>query len=206
MNVRMISGRISRPDFNLRENTVTLIEVTSYATKMMRLHGVEDGWRISCEAKQASRKLGECWWYGRVIWINPRYVEVATDSEVRDTILHEIAHALAGPGSGHGLKWKQIATRIGATPKAKTKGLYVPSRYEATCSYCERKHGRARRTTRRLRCKCNKEAWLTFARRKDGDAKERRQTEQRGAEPQVRITYEAHGLQSESGGDSTEPV
>lgn len=35
---------------------------------------------------------------------------------VRDTILHEIAHALAGHAAGHGPVWKGVCRRIGARP------------------------------------------------------------------------------------------
>ena len=41
--------------------------------------------------------------------------------EVRDTILHEIAHALAGAKARHGPAWKAIAKRLGATPKARAE-------------------------------------------------------------------------------------
>ena len=42
------------------------------------------------------------------------------EEEIRDTVLHEIAHAIAGPEAGHGPLWKATARRIGATPRAKT--------------------------------------------------------------------------------------
>ena len=42
----------------------------------------------------------------------------ASEAEIRDTILHEIAHALAGPEARHGARWKAIARRIDATPRA----------------------------------------------------------------------------------------
>jgi predicted SprT family Zn-dependent metalloprotease len=35
-----------------------------------------------------------------------------------DTVLHEIAHMLAPAGHGHGRRWKRIAKRLGAEPKA----------------------------------------------------------------------------------------
>ena len=41
--------------------------------------------------------------------------------EVRDTILHEIAHALAGAKAKHGPAWKAIARRLGATLKARAE-------------------------------------------------------------------------------------
>ena len=38
--------------------------------------------------------------------------------EVRDTILHEIAHALVGPGHGHDAVWKAKCVEVGAKPEA----------------------------------------------------------------------------------------
>jgi predicted SprT family Zn-dependent metalloprotease len=37
--------------------------------------------------------------------------------EVRDTILHEIAHVLVGPGHGHGAAWQAVAKSVGAKPQ-----------------------------------------------------------------------------------------
>ena len=39
---------------------------------------------------------------------------------VTEVILHEIAHALAGPEAGHGPEWKAIAIRLGARPRSRT--------------------------------------------------------------------------------------
>ena len=38
-----------------------------------------------------------------------------------DTILHEIAHAIAGVEAGHGPAWKAVAQRLGATPRARAE-------------------------------------------------------------------------------------
>jgi predicted SprT family Zn-dependent metalloprotease len=40
---------------------------------------------------------------------------VVTDNHVIDVILHEVAHALAGPFVGHGPTWKTIAKEIGCS-------------------------------------------------------------------------------------------
>ena len=45
------------------------------------------------------------------------FVLRATWSDVRDTILHEIAHAIVGPGHGHDAVWQTAERRIGCTPK-----------------------------------------------------------------------------------------
>lgn len=39
-----------------------------------------------------------------------------SDAEIRDTLLHEIAHALCGPRAGHGTRWKSMCVKIGAKP------------------------------------------------------------------------------------------
>ena len=55
----------------------------------------------------------------------PKIIEIARwhaahgeSRDVTNTILHEIAHALAGAKPGHGPAWKTVARRIGATPRA----------------------------------------------------------------------------------------
>ena len=77
------------------------------------------------------------------------------DSEVLDTIRHEIAHAKT-PSHGHGLAWKAAAMAIGARPEpcadveidAKMAGY----KYIAACACSAVKHGKTRRPTRRFRC------------------------------------------------------
>lgn len=41
---------------------------------------------------------------------------------VRDTVLHEVAHALVGPGKGHGDEWKAKCVEVGAAPKRLKNG------------------------------------------------------------------------------------
>jgi len=45
-------------------------------------------------------------------------IEANDEVQVRDTILHEIAHALVGPGHGHDKVWQAQARKVGANPKA----------------------------------------------------------------------------------------
>lgn len=48
------------------------------------------------------------------------WMEHAPLEEVLDTILHELAHGLAGPRADHGHEWKRIAHRLGCKPKHAT--------------------------------------------------------------------------------------
>ena len=63
--------------------------------------------------------LGTCVFrYGtpvRITLSKPWVIEL-DEAEVKDTILHEIAHAIAGHEAGHGLKWKAACQTIGANP------------------------------------------------------------------------------------------
>lgn len=63
--------------------------------------------------------LGRCFWRGGKavkIDLSKHWVDALSYDDNRDTILHEIAHALAGPAAGHGEAWKRVCRRIGAKP------------------------------------------------------------------------------------------
>ena len=64
----------------------------------------------------AKRRCGACFNSKRKITLSRHYVSLNDEWDVRDTVLHEIAHAIAGYKAGHGPEWKAVARRIGATP------------------------------------------------------------------------------------------
>ena len=92
-----------------------LARIAALARALMDEHGL-DAWTFAF--LEAERRLGDCNYQDRVIRVGRTHALDAEDAEINDTILHEIAHALAGPEARHGPKWKAIATRIGATPRA----------------------------------------------------------------------------------------
>jgi hypothetical protein len=53
----------------------------------------------------------------RRILINPFSIKRRTPTQIKDLILHEIAHALVGRG-GHGVAWSEKAREIGERPSA----------------------------------------------------------------------------------------
>ena len=99
----------------LRNGAERLSHVAALARELMDQHGL-DAWTFAF--LEAERRLGDCHFQERVIRIGRAHALDASEAEIRDTILHEIAHALAGPEARHGAQWKAIATRIGATPRA----------------------------------------------------------------------------------------
>ena len=68
------------------------------------------------------RAFGVCSYKHAQIQLSRVITATEEESKVEDTILHEIAHALAGPAAGHGFKWQMVARSIGATPKASAAG------------------------------------------------------------------------------------
>ena len=92
-----------------------LKEVAARARELMDSHGLAD-WSFGFNG--ARNNLGVCRYREKLIHLNRRHAVDGPPDRVTDTILHEIAHALAGPGAGHGPAWKALARRLGATPKS----------------------------------------------------------------------------------------
>ena len=82
------------------------------ATELMQVHGLV-GWRIKLD--NARRRAGQCDYSKKIISLSRLYVRHADADHIRDTILHEIAHALVGPHHGHDAVWRQKAREIGCT-------------------------------------------------------------------------------------------
>jgi SprT-like family len=68
--------------------------------------------------------------------------------EVRDTLLHEIAHALVGTGNGHNSVWRRKAREIGARPNRCGQAEMPAGRWKATCGGCGKVFNRFRRPKR----------------------------------------------------------
>jgi len=92
-----------------------LRKVAEIAQEKMNHYGLNE-WRLGFST--ATTKLGCCRYSQKKIELSLFHTVSSDDDQIMDTILHEIAHALAGPSAGHGPKWKQIAQQIGATPKS----------------------------------------------------------------------------------------
>ena len=82
-------------------------------------HGLTD-WSGGLD--NARRRFGVCQMRKKRITLSRHLCALNSEAEVRDTILHEIAHALAweryGENCGHDQRWKNICKEIGARPVA----------------------------------------------------------------------------------------
>ena len=71
-------------------------------------------WRFAWNRRK--RCFGVCHYGKRTIELSRILTETEPEHKVRDTVLHEVAHAIAGAAAGHGPQWKAQARKLGATP------------------------------------------------------------------------------------------
>ena len=109
-----VSATSATRDALAGEKAVTrpLGKAIDLATELMNAHGLV-GWRIKLD--HARRRAGQCDYSNKTISLSRLYVRHADIDHIRDTILHEIAHALVGPRHGHDSVWRQKAREIGCT-------------------------------------------------------------------------------------------
>lgn len=142
---------------------MNLNEAQALARRLMDENGLSH-WQFDFD--RASRRFGSCNWTRRQITLSWKLTALNTSEQVRETILHEIAHAMA-PGDGHGNKWRSACARLGIEPNRCYTDSEVksPSRrmspFEIGCAQCDWWTPRFRRPTRMLVCRmCRNEAMI----------------------------------------------
>lgn len=125
---------------------MTPLEAEHMALELMNKHGLTD-WHFCWD--RAKQRAGCCKHLRKMITLSVHYVNLNENRpyDILDTILHEIAHALAGYGAGHGPKWQAVCRRIGARPvRCYDSSIAMPDgRYVATCGSCGKTYYRHRR-------------------------------------------------------------
>ena len=112
------------------------------------------GWRFAWNRRK--RSLGLCRYREKRIELSLHFVMANDEDQVRETVLHEIAHALAGEKAGHGPAWKVMCTRVGCKPERCDNGIAVmpAGRWAARCGACGKQYTRHRRPHVRARYWC----------------------------------------------------
>jgi predicted SprT family Zn-dependent metalloprotease len=121
--------------------------IRELARQLLDTHGLTD-WEFGFNTNL--RRAGVCFYPQQG---EPGRIELSlhfaehNQEEVRDTILHEIAHALVGPGHGHDAVWRAKCLAIGAKPEACCgDGIAMPKgRWRANCPGCDAEFDRHRR-------------------------------------------------------------
>jgi predicted SprT family Zn-dependent metalloprotease len=113
------------------------------ARKLLKTFGLPD-W--SFRFNKSKVHLGLCKYGPRAIELSRHFVERNAPEMVTDTLLHEIAHALVGPGHGHDAAWKEACARIGARPERLSYEAEMPDGcWQATCGCCGLLHHKHRK-------------------------------------------------------------
>ena len=131
-----------------------LNEARDLAISLMTEHGiVERGWRF--EFDNAKKRFGCCRYGSKRITLSVHLTELNGVENVKDTILHEIAHALC-PRQGHNYVWKRKALEIGCNGNrcySSDEVETVKGNYSATCVGCNKVYSRFRRPKFSSSCK-----------------------------------------------------
>jgi predicted SprT family Zn-dependent metalloprotease len=122
------------------------------AIRLMTEHGLV-GWQFAFNA--SLRRAGVCYYPARGrpgrIELSVHLAGRAAVAEVRDTILHEIAHALVGPDHGHDATWKAKCLEVGARPERCLDAVVANmpmGRWRASCPACNQQFSRHRKPKR----------------------------------------------------------
>jgi predicted SprT family Zn-dependent metalloprotease len=136
------------------------ITIKAMARDLMREHHLY-AWTVRFDS--AVVRAGCCYHRQRLITLSEPLMVRWSEKEVRETILHEIAHALAGPRCGHGPKWKAIARKIGSTGdrcwSPSEDAPAIPPKWLGVCPTCSLTYPRHRRVASLACGKCAAAGW-----------------------------------------------
>lgn len=134
---------------------MNLSKAEKLAVDLMYKHDLfRSGWHFKFD--NAKRRFGCCKYGSKQITLSKHLVELNSEAQVRNTILHEIAHALT-PGQHHNHVWKRKAREIGCTGDRCYSSVEVETpeaMYIAVCQGCGFTHKRHKKPNTRRRSSC----------------------------------------------------
>ncbi len=107
---------------------------------------------------RSKRRFGVCKYKTKTIGLSFYLVRMNPEAEVKNTILHEIAHAIAGHKAGHGPEWKEVCRCVGADPARCYSSDEVkapPPNWVGTCPACGKEYKRLRLSKRARESSCS---------------------------------------------------
>lgn len=105
------------------------------ARALMEQYGLEK-WGFDFNTNK--KRLGVCFFKKQQIELSMYYVRANELAEIRETILHEIAHALVGHGY-HDLSWTRKCIELGIPAKrCGSMGCQLEGNWRGTCPNCKR--------------------------------------------------------------------
>lgn len=106
LSVKKYNNRLSK------KNKEKLVEVEKLAIELMNKHGVG---HFKFKYGRSRKYAGNCCSASQIIRLDMRFVVQYSIEEIKNTILHEIAHAIVGTEHGHRKAWQDKARELGVT-------------------------------------------------------------------------------------------
>lgn len=88
-----------------------LDRVRVWADALIRMHLDPERWSFGFD--RARTRAGQCDYGRQRITVSRHLAERFDDDDIHQVLLHEVAHAIAGPRAGHGAAWKRAARELG---------------------------------------------------------------------------------------------
>lgn len=109
-----------------------LLQASNLAEALMQKYNLDNmGWYF--EFDNAKRRFGCCNYKLRRISLSKPLTLLREESFVRNTILHEIAHALVGGRNGHNEVWRAKAIEIGCDGKRCGNDAKLEGKWKGLC-------------------------------------------------------------------------
>jgi len=132
-----------------------LFKAKELAETLMAEHGL---FHWGFEFDRAKRRFGCCHFTDKKITLSSELVKLNDEGRVKNTILHEIAHALVGSRHGHNAVWRAKAIEIGCDGQrcyTQKNTEVVKGKLTAVCPNCGHvhyKHRKIRNPNRKIFC------------------------------------------------------
>lgn len=140
------------------KNAMSLDEIETLAKELIDHHLKHSGWSFSFD--RSKQRMG-CTDFRTKTISASKYLfsipENANENLVKDTILHEIAHAVVGQHHGHDRIWQSAAKVLGCDPircYQAEKVVAVKPNFRYTCPSCNYSFTRFRRSKKADNAAC----------------------------------------------------
>jgi predicted SprT family Zn-dependent metalloprotease len=145
-------------------------EARDMARNLLSTHGLSDqGWSFKFNTN--ATRVGVCRFRYKSIEVSSKFLAQMDEARLRNVLTHEIAHALVGPGRGHGPVWVRMHKSLGGDGQRCQQGITLTTDqylYRIVCSVDKRILGHANRKGKRLArsvCTCHSQPPLWIAQR-----------------------------------------